>query len=308
MTEVATWLPGARVLVTGGAGLIGRATVRAFAEAGATVTVFDSVESDVIGAREFVVGDICDEASVRSAVANQDVVVHLAGVPGLEFESATTTYRVNTVGTFTVLLAAAEAGIARIVYASSINAAGWPLNPRGVMPPSFPFDEDSEPEVGDWYSLSKAANEAAAAMIRDRFSVAVTGLRFPLVRDIVGDPATFALHLDNLMRSDRRRAACEGWSYLDTSDAGRACVLAASAARSDGPGILVAAPHTYVTESTAHALALEAPEVPRTPVAGREVPINLNRARTFLGFEARVVLDDVAPECLVSLADYPEVS
>jgi len=287
---------GARVLVTGGSGLIGRAVVAALVTERARVIVLDTVEPE---AGVFLAGDVCDPGDTSAAMRDVDLVIHLAGIPGLGFETALETYRVNTIGTYAVLSAAAEARVAKVVYASSINAAGWPLNPADAYPPTYPFDEDSAPAIGDWYSLSKRANEDAAAMLASRTQTRFTGLRYPLVRDIVSDPARFGRHLAELMATDPARAAKEGWSYLDASDAARATVAAVTHDTPALPGILVAAPLTYLSTPTDEALSFSAPGTPRSPVAGTAVPIDLTRSRNLLGFEARVVLQDVAPEVLV---------
>lgn len=300
MTATPRALAAARVLITGGSGLIGTPVVTAFRDAGCDVTVFDSSES-ITSDVPIIRGDICDPRAVSEAVEGVDIVVHLAGVPGLGQEDAITTYRVNTVGTFAVLACAADAGVKKVVYASSINAAGWPLNPSHVLPPNYPFDELSTSDIGDWYSLSKEANESAAAMFSQRSATSFTGLRYPLVRDIVADPEAFAVHLETLMSVDPRRAAAEGWSYLDASDAARATVAAAIAETPARPGILVAAPRTFLTISTEEALALSAPAVPRAPILGNDVPIDLGRSRTLLNFEARIMLEDHAPSAMVDL-------
>ena len=297
-------LDGAAVLVTGGSGLIGRAAVSALLAEGARVTVFD--RADAPGSEResvtFIAGDVTEQAAVRSAVADMDAVVHLGGYAGLGMADAVETYRVNTIGTFTVLAEAAAAGVRKIVYASSINANGYPLGSDEVLPPLFPYDEDAEPHISDEYSLSKLAGEDAARMVAARWGVSVTGLRFPLVRDITADGGrVFGAHLRAALAGDPRRQAAEGWSYLDVSDAGRSIVAALLGDTPPAPGILVAAPLTYLTTPTEEALDLFARSVPRRPIAGRGVGLDLGRSHELLGFEASVLLDEVAPDQLVDL-------
>lgn len=302
-------LDGAAVLVTGGSGLIGRAAVAALVSEGARVTVFDRADAADAGlpAASITVigGDVTDQSSVRAAVQGMDAVVHLGGYAGLGMADAVETYRVNTVGTFTVLAEAAAAGVRKIVYASSINANGYPLGSDEVLPPVFPYDEDAAPDVSDEYSLSKQAGEHAALMVAARWHASVTGLRFPLVRDITADGGrTFGAHLRAALGSDPRRQAAEGWSYLDVSDAGRSIVAALLHETPAAPGILVAAPLTYLTTPTEDALDLFAASVVRRPIAGRGVGLELRRSRELLGFDASVLLDEVAPEQLVDLASF----
>jgi nucleoside-diphosphate-sugar epimerase len=305
MSEL-TSLEGRAVLVTGGAGLIGRAAVASIRAAGGAVTVFDRPEAETTdpefapgGPVEFLGGDITDLAAVRSALEGMDAVVHLAGYAGLGMADAAETYRVNTVGTFIVLSEAGAAGLAKAVYASSINASGFPLGGT-TMPPSFPYNEDAPPQIADWYSLSKQAGEDAARMVHARWGIPITGLRFPLVRDITEHGgATFGRHVRAAMADDPRRQAAEGWSYLDVSDAGRSIVAALLHNTPPAPGILVAAPLTYLSTSTNDALAKFAPTVPHTPITGRTVALDLSMAERYLDFAATVLLDDVAPAELV---------
>ena len=293
-----------RILVTGGAGLIGAPTVRHLASLGAHVTVLDRAVTDLGPGIEFLTGDVTDLDTVRRAVKGQDAVVHLAGIPGPHLVDDLTTYVVNTVGTYTVLHASAEAGVRKAVYASSINATGLPLNDRALLPDSYPFDEDTREDFTDSYSLSKKANEQAAAQIARHSSMSITGLRFPLVRDILLDGGDrFAQHLRTLMDDDPRRAAAEGWTYLHTDDAARAVAAALTHETPPAPGILVAASRTYLREDTMTALARWAPDVPAQPLQGRAVPVDLWRARDQLQFEAATLLDDVAPHALVSCVD-----
>ena len=303
-------LDGASILVTGGLGLIGRATVAALLHEGARVTIFDrqdaadAADPAASGARVTVIGgDVTRAEAVRAAVDGVDAVVHLGGYAGLGMADAVETYRVNTVGTFTVVAEAAAAGVRKIVYASSINANGYPLGSEKVLPSVFPYDEDAPASISDEYSLSKQASEDAARMVATRWGVSITGLRYPLVRDITRDGGRFfGEHVRSALEADPRRQAAEGFSYLDVSDAARATVAALLVETPAAPGILVAAPLTYLSTPTDEALQLVAPSVARAAIAGRGVGLDLRRSRELLGFEAGVLLDDIAPEQLVDLA------
>ena len=294
-----------RILVTGGSGLIGRACVRHLVDLGATVTVLDRDGTDLGAEVRTIEGDVTDPETVRRALTGQDAVVHLAGVPGPGLVDELTTYTVNTVGTYAVLSIAADCGPRKVVYASSINATGLPLNERPLLPRRYPFDELTVEDFTDAYSLSKKANEEAATQIGSRTGLKITGLRFPLVRDITLDGGLrFAEHLDRLMRDDPRRAACEGWTYLDVTDAARAVEAALTRDTPPAPGILVAAPRTYLRDDTETALDRFARGIERGPVPGRQVPVDLSRSRDLLGFEAVTSLDDVAPHALVGIDQY----
>jgi nucleoside-diphosphate-sugar epimerase len=306
--EALDGIAGRRILVTGGDGLIGSAVVRLLAELGSRVTVYDRGGPDAAaravraGAETHTSGSVTDAESVRKAVAEQDAVVHLAGLSGLDQGTPEQIYTANTLGTFLVMQAAARAGCAKLVYASSINASGLPLNPHPVLPSQYPWDEDEPADIADAYSLSKQANEAAAQALSRRHGMAITGLRYPLVRNISEDGGTvFARHIRRVLREDPRRQACEGWTYLDVRDAAAATVAALTHQTAAAPGILVAAPRTYLRQDTEEALQRFAHAVPRNPIHGRSVPVALHRAQSQLQFTATTALEDLNPDLLADL-------
>jgi nucleoside-diphosphate-sugar epimerase len=173
-----------------------------------------------------------------------------------------------------------------------------------VLPSQYPWDEDEPTNIADAYSLSKEANEAAARALSRRHGLPMTGLRYPLVRDITVDGGSvFARHIRRVLREDPRRQACEGWTYLDVRDAARATVAALTHETPAVPGILVAAPRTYLRQDTEDALQRVVPTVPRKPVAGRDVPVALHRAAAQLGFAATTALEDLGPDLLADLGD-----
>uniref|UniRef100_UPI002ADE06B9 NAD-dependent epimerase/dehydratase family protein n=1 Tax=Bellilinea sp. TaxID=2838785 RepID=UPI002ADE06B9 len=113
-----------RVLVTGSRGKVGRWVVQRLHEAGHALCMLDKSTDDVPGYGEQVVGDVRDGVLVRRLMQGVDAVVHLAAIPndipGREEELLD----INLRGTWTILLAAAESGVRRVVYFSSINALG----------------------------------------------------------------------------------------------------------------------------------------------------------------------------------------
>lgn len=122
-----------RVLVTGGRGLLGSAVVRELVVRGHDVTSFQrSTAGHARSVRE-TLGDVTDPDAVAAAVVGQDAVVHLAALvsvvgPWSQFA------RVNIGGTRTVLAAAADAGVGRLVHVSSpsVAHAGEPLVGAGA--------------------------------------------------------------------------------------------------------------------------------------------------------------------------------
>ncbi len=294
-------LDGSRIVVTGAAGLIGRATVAHLVAAGALVTGFDLAPEAPMDGIAWAVGDITDEGALRAALAGADAVVHLGGIAGMDVTDDISTYRINTVGTYAVFSIAASLGVQKVVYASSINASGLPLG-RLKPPTHLPYDETEPTAFGDSYSLSKDANEQAARMAHATWGLELTGLRFPLVRDITLDGGTrFAAHVRAALDEQAVRQAYEGWSYLDVTDAARAIEAALLRSTPAAPGILVAAPLTYLSDDTTAAAAAVIPDVPVQGLSGREVGLDLTRAREQLGFEATVAFEDVGEGLLQSV-------
>ena len=121
-----------RVLVTGGAGFIGRPTVRSLATAGHDVTVLDSLRPDVhpaapeVPGGRLVRGDVRDEDLVGTLMQDADLVVHLAAKVGLGVDLGDIVDYVssNDLGTACVLRAAASERVARVVFASSMVVYG----------------------------------------------------------------------------------------------------------------------------------------------------------------------------------------
>jgi dihydroflavonol-4-reductase len=150
-----------KVLVTGATGLIGKAVARELIARGHAVRALLRPASDpspLAGlAVEVARGDVLDAASVRAALAGQDALVHVAGIPRVGADPGQI-HDVNVRGTALVLAAAREAGVGRVVHTSSISAAGGTRRP--VVPDeSAPGNAAS---LGIPYFVSKLEGERLA--------------------------------------------------------------------------------------------------------------------------------------------------
>ena len=116
--------------VTGGGGFIGRHLVRGLREAGTEVRAIARSEASAAQLRaagcEVVVGDVLDTAVLRTALDGCSVAYHLAGDyrVGIRASDRDGMVRANVTATERLLDGAIEAGVARIVHTSTINAFG----------------------------------------------------------------------------------------------------------------------------------------------------------------------------------------
>lgn len=118
-------------LVTGGAGFIGSHIVQRIVAKGERVRVFDNFSSgkrENLGGLEdkveVIFGDLLDQGIVREATEGVDGVFHQAALRSVPFsvENPALVNRVNVEGTVNVLIAARDAGVKRVVYASSSSS------------------------------------------------------------------------------------------------------------------------------------------------------------------------------------------
>jgi dihydroflavonol-4-reductase len=116
-----------KTLVTGGTGFIGRAVVLELLAAGREVRVLARRPEALADLQvEVARGDLMDPASLASAVKGCDRVFHVAADYRLWVPDPEVMYAANVQGTKDLLKAAAEAGVTRVVYTSTVGALGNP--------------------------------------------------------------------------------------------------------------------------------------------------------------------------------------
>ena len=176
-----------KVLVTGGAGSIGRTTVAHLAERGFSVRAVGRRPGLTVEGAEYRTCDVTDFDSLAPVMRGMDAVVHLAAVRAPYLAAGQEIFRANCSGTFNVYQAAAQAGIRRLVTASSINAVGRFFGVRDRDPEYFPIDEELPPFTTDAYSFSKQTLEETGRYFWRREGISGACLRFPYVYEPTAD-------------------------------------------------------------------------------------------------------------------------
>ena len=167
-------------VVTGGAGFIGSALVRALLAQGAPrVAVIDNLSSgreenlaEVRSSVDLHQADIRDYARIAPLLAGAPVVYHLAAIPSVprSISDPVPSHEANIDGTFNVLRAAVEGRAGRVVYAASSSAYG----DTEVLPKT----ESMAPRPKSPYALQKLAGEYYCSVFTACYGLETVSLRF----------------------------------------------------------------------------------------------------------------------------------
>jgi nucleoside-diphosphate-sugar epimerase len=168
-------------LVTGGAGFIGSHLAEALCRRGDQVVVLDDLSSGTLDnlawrapadELEFVQGDAGDHVLLKQLLKNCDCVFHLAAMPSVQQSiiAPLESHRRNLEATLQLLVAARDAGVRRVVFASSSSVYGE-ANAEGKQ-------EASSPVLLSPYAVQKYAAEQYAQLFHRLYGLPVVTLRY----------------------------------------------------------------------------------------------------------------------------------
>ena len=152
-----------RILVTGSSGRLGRSVVTELRARGDEVVEVDlAVPTD---SPDAIAADLTDAAQASAVIsqARADAVVHLAAIAVPFSAPEQHILRTNASLAINVMQAAVDAGVRKIVTASSPTVYGYG-SPAGWAPDRLPLDEDVEPRPWNAYALSKLVAERTMQM------------------------------------------------------------------------------------------------------------------------------------------------
>lgn len=173
-----------KVVVTGGAGFIGRESVRKLVTAGYDVVCFDLAEQfnrhrlyldklSTLGKLTLAPGSLLDRNAVRQAIDGAEVVLHLAAMLGVKKteDNKLSCIEVNINGTDNLLNAAVAHGVKKFIFASSSEVYGEPNH--------NPIREIDDTKGKTVYAVTKLAGEELVKGYHQRYpSMDYTIIRF----------------------------------------------------------------------------------------------------------------------------------
>ncbi len=281
------------VIFTGGSGKAGKHAVQHLVDHGYQVLNVDTKPLDNPQVRTLLT-DITDSGQVFNAFSTTlelrefapdlsappvDAVVHFAAIPRIMIVPDNEVFRINTMGTYNVIEAAAKLGIKKVIVASSETTYGLVFANTPRDPKYLPLDEDYPVDPMDSYALSKICNERTALAFAQRYGIDIYCLRIGNVmepHDYAQFPAFFA------DPAGRKRIT---WSYVDARDLGQICRLGIE---TDGLGFQIFNAGQNDCSSdlpTPELVKRFYPNVPLTHELGEWEPLFSNRkVRDVLGF------------------------
>ena len=274
----------AKIIVTGGSGKLGRAVLRDLVGRGCSVLNLDSnLPRDPIC--QTVRVDLSDYGQVAEAIGGGvderggpfDAVVHLAAIPAPGLFPNARTFKNNVPSSYNVFLAAREAGIKTVVFASSETVLGLPFdNP----PPYVPVDEEYYPRPESAYSLGKLLDETMAReFARWDKDLKIVGLRFSNVMD-PEDYQAFPGY-----DADARLRKWNLWGYIDARDGAQAVWRAINAEFRGFEAFIIANADTVMSRSNASLLAEVFPGVPvKGELTEHGTLLSIDKAKRLLGY------------------------
>jgi nucleoside-diphosphate-sugar epimerase len=166
-------------LVTGGAGFIGSHLAAALNQQGARVRIIDDLSTghrenlDAVGGNiDFIKGSINDPKALNQALEDVELVFHEAAIPSVprSVQNPLATHEASVDGTFSLLLAARDCQVRRIIYAASSAAYG--------DQPDLPKREDMRPSPLSPYAVAKLVGEYYCQVFSQIYGLETISLRY----------------------------------------------------------------------------------------------------------------------------------
>ncbi len=228
-----------RIVVTGAKGGTGRTIVRVLRDAGHQVIGVD-IQPPTTGETHYVQLDLRDAGGVNDVVADADGIVHFGSLPSDGWTSTTETFHNLMLGGFNILQASRNAGVKRIVMASSIMVYG-----DMARQPSFPVLETSPLLPFSIYGGTKRWLEEVAMDYSRWHGLAIAALRLGRIVYEGGYDWRLKPHVE----SDGS-AAPVLWTYVDARDVATACLAWLTSNRNGFEAYHIAAPNVCVATPT----------------------------------------------------------
>ena len=286
-----------KIVVTGATGLLGRATAEHLVGEGHEVISVDRREGDYAKGSKLVVGDLTNLDFCDSVITGANAVAHLGAIPNPTDARQFEVFKNNSVSTFAVFTAAAQARVKTVVYASSLSAYGFAYSDEWTSPLYAPVDEAHPFIFEESYALSKEVNERSALMWSRRCETAFVGMRFPWTNtpEKTLELARRFNDEDNLPPDPRFPKGIVAkilWTYLDLRDAVKAIEVVMNSNIKGASVYNFAAPDIMAKAPTMELMQKFHPKTEiRSPLPGHTAPLSSQAFVHTFGFAPQYLID-----------------
>jgi nucleoside-diphosphate-sugar epimerase len=227
-------------LVTGGAGFIGSHIAAALMANGARVRVLDDLSTghrenleEIGGDLDFIEGSVADEALLNKVLDGVEVVFHEAAIPSVprSVKEPKQTHIASVDGTFSLLIAARDNGVRRVVYAASSSAYG--------DQETLPKSEQMLPDPLSPYAVAKLVGEYYCQVFTRVYGLETVSLRYFNVFGPRQDPGSqysgvVSRFISSLLSGERPEIFGDGEQSRDFTYIDNVVAANLSAASSEG--------------------------------------------------------------------------
>lgn len=274
-----------KIALTGSSGRIGQGILKRAAAQGHDLVLIDRVappEGQDQGF-PFILAETDDYEALVSAFKGCDGVIHMAAIPSPGRHPDHVIHNNNVVGSYNVLRAAAEHGIAKVCQASSVNAIGHAFS-RAPRYDYFPLDEKHPNYSEEPYSLSKwICEEQGEAFARRYENMSIASMRFHLV------VPTIDMAIESYANYTQYDKFLWAWTQLDA--AADACLLSIQTPFKGHEAFYIVSPHTFSKIPTLQLAAEHFPDVPITgDLSDHRSFFDSTKAERMLGWKHPVIL------------------
>jgi nucleoside-diphosphate-sugar epimerase len=295
-------------LVTGGAGFIGSHITQALVSNGARVRVIDDFSTgyrenleEITGDFDFHEASLTDEAALHRAIADVELVFHEAAIPSVprSVKNPAETHEACVDATFSLLNAARQKGVRRLVYAASSSVYG--------DQPTLPKVEEMRPDPLSPYAVAKLVGEYYCQVFTRAYNLETVALRYFNVFGPRQDPSSeysgVISRFSGALLSEARPVIygdgeqTRDFTYI--ADVVRGNLLAATTTKGIGQVMNLARGERITLNELLETLKritgrTEVEVEYREPRAGdvRHSQADITRARELLGFEPQVGLEE----------------
>jgi nucleoside-diphosphate-sugar epimerase len=296
-----------RYLVTGGAGFIGSNIVEELVRRGERVRILDNFSTGkreniapFLGDIQLIEGDLRHLDTVRQAAKGVDYILHQGALPSVQksIDNPLDTDEANVRGTLNLLVSARDAGVKRVVYASSSAIYG--------DSPTLPKTEDMKPAPLSPYAVSKLAGEHYGQVFCQVYGLETVALRYFNVFGPRQDPtsqyaAVIPTFVTAMLRGEQPVIYGDGEQSRDFSyvtNVVQANLLAATVPGVGGQVFNIACGQRYTLLELVAAinriLGMDVTPVHTAPRVGdvRHSLADIARAREMLGYQAEVEFEE----------------